>query len=218
MNLKRIKICFCLFVFFLFSINGSYSQDRTSLSYSGNLQLGLRASSSLFSSTSHFGQGIGGQFRLRLLNSINTDWFADYFIEDLNRMGRRTDAHIGWNVIFYLNSQNPKWQAFLIAGHCFDYTRINTFGVPELNIISNQKERWSSAVQAGIGVQWNVSEMVNLTVQSQYMLHLGNDLHVDEHKILDVRYLEIESTKHHASLEGHLLITFGMNVNIADLW
>ncbi len=194
----------------------SFSGQAQETASGGGLQLGLRTTASLFNATGNFGRGVGGQFRLRLSNALNTDWFADYFTENLNDLGKRTDAHIGWLVVFYTKYEG-KFQPFLVAGHCFDYTKITTFTVSALNIVSQAKERWSSAVQAGAGGQWNVSELVNFTLQAQYMLHLGKDIHTHETTDAGITYLMIEEHSG-SSLEGHLLISFAFNVKIAELW
>ncbi len=94
---------------------------------SGKFTLGLRSTSSLFTDASSPGSGIGGMFRIRLGKLVNTEWFADYLTTNLQKLGYRRDSHIGWSVLFYL-SKNPmqakKLSPFLIAGHCFDYTKV----------------------------------------------------------------------------------------------
>ncbi|MGL4599812.1 MAG: hypothetical protein ACRCYO_19965, partial [Bacteroidia bacterium] len=39
-----------------------------------------------------------GQFRIRLTDRINTEWFADYISTNLNNLASRSDYHIGWSV------------------------------------------------------------------------------------------------------------------------
>ncbi len=209
---KIIVIIQWVLLMSLFPLMGQ-AQESTS---GGGLQLGLRTTASMFNSTGNFGRGVGGQFRLQLSQALNTDWFADYFTENLNNLGRRTDAHIGWSVVFYTRYEG-KFQPFLVAGHCFDYTKITTFAVSGLNIFPQTKERWSSAVQAGVGGQWNISKLLNFTLQTQYMLHLGKDIHVHETTSSDIKYLAIEEHSG-SSLEGHLLVTFAFNIKIAELW
>ena len=74
-------------------------------------------------------------------------------------------------------------------------------------------ERWSSAVQGGAGVHFNLSPRLDLSVVGQYMVHLGTDVHADVHDGV-VHFHEEKG----ASLEGHLLFHVGINYKIADLW
>jgi hypothetical protein len=91
---------------------------------------------------------------------------------------------------------------------CFDYSRF-----VENKNKSNMQERWSSAVQAGIGTHINLSKRLDLTIMTQYMIHLGNHIHA--HSSGNTLHLSEEQG---ASLEGHLLTTISINYKIADLW
>ena len=95
-----------------------------------------------------------------------------------------------------------------MAGHCFDYSRF-----AENKNSSNFQERWSSAVQGGIGTHINLSKRLDLTIMTQYMIHLGN--HIDAS--VNGNTLQL-SEERGASLEGHLLTTVSINFKIADLW
>lgn len=190
----------------------SFSQEKKA----GEFELGLRNTLSLFSADNNSGFGAGGQFRLRLANQLNTEWYADLIKNNIDDLGSRTDSHIGWSVMFYPKWYDTKITPYFIAGHCFDYTKVVAFanyssiyGEQELKSVS----RLSSAVQAGIGTSLAVSDRVNISLAGQYMMHLGNDVHahIDEHE------LHIEKVPH-TGVEGHLLVTLSMNVLIADLW
>lgn len=228
--MKRILV-FCGLTIAL-AASAQAQQKRTKAERpGGSLMLGLRTTSSLFTDAGSPGMGVGGQFRIRLLNKVNTDWFADYITTDLDGLGKRTDGHIGWSVLFYFRPPEQaqvegdklhKWPRpischrftpYLLAGHCFDYTQITSFTGPELLTI----DRWSSAVQAGAGVHWNLFRFTDLSATAQYMLHLGSDLHTHIHNDGGIRHLEVEQHSGR-SPEGHLLITLSMNFRIADLW
>lgn len=152
--------------------------------------------------------GIGGQFRIQLSDRVNTEWFLDY-LPTTNTYTRRNDAHIGWSVMFYpLKNAFPKVQPYVVAGHCFDYTKHT-----DLSNSANSIQRWSSAVQAGIGVHFNLTQRLDLTLLSQYMIHLGTDVH--SHVLNGQVYFD----KHQGgALEGHLLSTLSLNYKIFDLW
>jgi hypothetical protein len=96
----------------------------------------------------------------------------------------------------------------MLTGHCFDYSKIQAN--------SNQfnfAERWSSAVQAGLGTHIRLTERLDLSLTMQYMFHLGKHLHA--HWINnEVNYVEEKGS----SLEGHLLMNASINYKIGKLW
>jgi hypothetical protein len=124
----------------------------------------------------------------------------------------RTDYHIGWSVMYYLVPSNaektPRLQPYVLAGHCFDYSNLK-----ESANDANFMERWSSAVQAGLGTHYNFTPRFDAALQAQYMIHLGNDIDTDQENG-KVAFI----SKNGVNLEGHLLITFSLNYKIADLW
>jgi opacity protein-like surface antigen len=176
----------------------------------GTFSLGQRTTLSTFN---HGGKespatGIGGQFRVRLSDRVNTEWFADY-LPATNELTRREDYHIGWSVMFYpFAFGSERFVPYVLAGHCFDYTKYT-----ELADRSNGIDRWSSAIQAGIGTHINLTERLDLSLSSQYMAHLGTDVHA--HSFGNV--VTFESHKG-GTLEGHLLFTLSVNFKVADLW
>jgi hypothetical protein len=185
----------------------------------GVLQVGLRSTVSAFSHDGDAGFGSGGQFRLRFTKKVNSEWFIDYLSTNLGGLGKRADAHIGWSIIFYPfeGTLRSKFTPYLIAGHCFDYTRVTPFNtITELHSDESQK-RWSSATQAGLGVHWNLSERFNISFSSQYMIHLGNNIHTHVVENNGVKSLEVFPERG-ASMEGHLLTTLSLNIRLFDLW
>lgn len=176
---------------------------------SGQFELGGRTTASLFNSETAAGYGTGGQFRIRFLESLNSEWFADYITNDVQSLGYRQDAHIGWSVMFYPLPQPYMPQSFtpyLLAGHCFDYTRIARYSD------NGGEERLSSAVQAGLGSHFHLNERFNLSLSAQYMLHLGADIHSSANAgVLTI-------SKKDNAFEGHLLLTFSLNYRVGNLW
>lgn len=178
----------------------------------GIVSLGVRTTISTFNGHSNesTGLGVGGQFRIQFADRVNSDWFFDYLQSSIGDYANRTDYHIGWSVLYYLtNKPTPLVKPYLLAGHCFDYTRI----VSNLNQ-NDFDERWSSAVQGGAGVHFRLSERLDLSLVGQYMIHLGNEVHADLH---DDGSLHFHREKG-ASLEGHMLFNVGIHYKIADLW
>lgn len=178
-------------------------------SQGGTLSFGQRTTLSAFNHGNEASAlGIGGQFRIRLSERINTEWFFDY-LPATNEFSRRSDYHIGWSVMYYpFNHANERFVPYVLAGHCFDYTK-----QVEIANTSNMVDRWSSAVQGGIGTHVNLTERLDLSLSSQYMIHLGTDvnshMHGDE--------LEFHKEKG-GSFEGHLLFTLSFNYKFVDLW
>jgi hypothetical protein len=184
--------------------------DNSKLNASGVFSLGGRSTISLFNdvASSSYGTGLGGQFRLQFADRINSDWFFDYLTSDIGNQVSRTDYHIGWSVMVYPIREVWLIKPYLIAGHCFDYTNMK-----ENNDPSNFAERWSSAVQGGIGTHIRLSERLDFSLTGQYMMHLGNHLH-PEFSGNQVFF----HTEKGASLEGHLLTTLSINYKIGKLW
>lgn len=82
----------------------------------------------------------------------------------------------------------------------------------ENNDLSNFAERWSSAVQGGIGTQIKLSERLDFSLTGPYMMHLGNHLH-PEFSGNQVFF----HTEKGANLEGHLLTTLSINYKIGTM-
>jgi opacity protein-like surface antigen len=179
----------------------------------GIISVGGRTSFSLFSDGPHGqpGTGIGGQFRVRLAERVNTDWFYDHITGPVGDHAHRTDEHIGWSVLFYLRRPDGArhfLQPYVLAGHCFDHSKQQANNDPD-----NAASRWSSAVQAGAGMHFQLSDRTDLSLVVQYMLHLGNDVHAEEHDGTVEFHQEAGS-----SLEGHLLLHLSFNYQLFDAW
>lgn len=189
----------------------------------GYLTLGVRNTISTFNDGNfdYSGMGVGGHFRAPITPRINTEWYADYITNNIGGIGHRTDAHIGWSVMYYVidpyitkhTSRDPytrlrKFNPFVEAGHCFDYG-----GIYRNGDYKPAAERWSSAVQFGAGTHYNIGSRFDLTFKAQYMMHLGNDVHGHVHD----GQLEIEEHDH-GGLEGHLLITLSVNFKLIRIW
>lgn len=178
----------------------------------GIASFGVRTTVSTFNhgKFANTGIGVGGQFRLQFADRVNSDWFFDYITGDVEDFASRTDYHIGWSVLYYPTKKTETTfiRPYVLAGHCFDYTRI-----VDNSDHDHFYERWSSAVQGGVGTHFYLSERLDLSVVGQYMVHLGN--HVDAQ--LENGIVEFHTEKG-GSLEGHLLFHVGINYKIADLW
>lgn len=204
--MKQIIVIFWCWLPFV-----SFAQDNRA----GEIEFGFRNTYSLFSAENSLGFGAGGQFRIRLGDQLNTEWFADLVKNNIDNLGSRTDSHIGWSVMFYPKWYDTKITPYFLAGHCFDYTKVIGF---ETSLSESQRVvRWSSAVQAGIGTSWNFSERVNFSFSGQYMLHLGSDVHAEVEKLNGLDQLHVIK-EHQTGLEGHLLLTLSMNILIFDAW
>jgi opacity protein-like surface antigen len=181
---------------------------------SGYFQLGVRNTLSAFSDDGETGFGYGGQFRIRVLSRVNTDWFADYITTDIGGIARRNDLHIGWSVLTYpLNYETTqgKLTPYILAGHCFDYTKVSK------NNSGFYKDKWSSAVQAGLGAHYNITDRMDISLTAQYMMHLGYDIHAEVYELDGKKDVFIEKEKNRG-VEGHLLINMSLNVKLFDMW
>lgn len=192
---------------FVFVAAGSFSQVNNK----GWFSLGARSTISSFSHDG-LGLGTGGQFRIQFSNQVNTDWFADFISINLDDKVKSDYYHIGWSVLFYPFSQkefNTKVTPYFLAGHCFDYNR-----KMEIRNTANMKDRWGSAVQAGIGAHFNLTERFDVSLTTQYMMHFTNEIEYQEENGAVV----FAEHGHSNALEGHLLTTLSLNYKIAKLW
>jgi hypothetical protein len=189
--------------------------EKEALRYQGgDFSLGLRNTISSFShgNPKGVGVGVGGHMRLQLLDRLNTEWYADFISNDIHGKAHRTDIHVGWSVMFYV--LNPKkftrkCTPFVVAGHCFDESIMKINGKD-----GAKASRFSSAVQAGIGCSYNVTPRFDISLTTQYMFHLGEELDAHEN---DEGVMTIHTHKH-AGWEGHLLISLSANYKIVKLW
>jgi len=203
------------------------AQEQRTFNPEGMLSLGGRTTVSLFNDHKNemTGTGVGGQFRLRFSDAVNTDWFFDYITSDILNYAHRTDYHIGWSVLFYPINHlayfhqpkdfKPKFRPYILAGHCFDYSKIEAKdGISPLDG-ALYAERWSSAVQAGLGTHLELSPRFDISLTGQYMIHLGNHIETD----YDFTSGTLSFHEHTgASLAGHLLVALSLNYKIARLW
>ncbi|MFL5765300.1 MAG: outer membrane beta-barrel protein [Bacteroidia bacterium] len=191
----------------------SYGQEHLDTE-SGYFQLGVRNAFSAFSDDGANGFGYGGQFRIRVLSRINTDWFADYITTDIAGIARREDVHIGWSVLAYpfnYHTVKGKITPYILAGHCFDYSKVTR------NYDNSFKQKYNSAVQAGLGMHYNITDRTDISLTAQYMMHLGKDIHAEVFEIDGRKDVLIE--KHDVQgIEGHMLINVSLNVRLFDMW
>ncbi|MEX0811693.1 MAG: hypothetical protein WD048_05715 [Chitinophagales bacterium] len=205
-SLFLLIICFGL-------ISETEAQRVKKTPQNGMFSLGMRSTISAFNhmDIESPGLGYGAQFRLFFHPRINTEWYADYLTSSVGDIAQRNDAHVGWSVMFYFLDQpdfTPLFKPYLVTGHCFDYTSYK-----ELKAGAPKHDRWSAAIQTGVGTHINLTERFDLSVVGQYMFHLGDDLHVHIHEG------EFEVDQHGGnSLEGHFLFTLSLNYKIAELW
>ncbi|HTA28736.1 MAG TPA: hypothetical protein VK809_13165 [Bacteroidia bacterium] len=212
----KLGLTFFFISFLLFTSTLS-AQTKKDTSYGGMFSFGMRNTISAFTDAQSIGMGAGGEFRIRLAKQINTEWFADYIATDIQGLGYRHDAHIGWSVLFYFSNnpmQKGKVTPYFLAGHCFDYTEV----VSEWPGVQTGV-RWSSAVQCGFGIHYNITKFFDISLLSQYMVHLGTDINssIATDPATGYNYMNI-TRQSGFSLEGHLLTTLSVNYQLGKLW
>ena len=189
----------------------SFAQEEKPSRFS----LGVRSTLSLFNhgGEDDAGYGAGGHFRVLLTKRLNTEWFADYLSNATHGSAARRDAHIGWSVMYYLvdpDNFKRKLTPYLVAGHCFDYTQVSLNHInPFIDAIGPETDsRWSSAIQAGLGTHYNLTQRFDVSIAAQYMIHFGEEYHIEE-----LPYRRIV-TEYHNGLEGHLLVSLSLNIKL----
>lgn len=199
-------------LFFLSSFLPLHSQNfKIKNTEAGILSLGVRSSIGLVNDGKWQKPafGTGGHFRLQFSDRVNSEWFADHLKADLENYAWRADTHIGWSILFKIR-KNPNhiFQPYILAGHCFEYLKFTDNLLPK-----NYAERWSASVQGGIGSHFSISERVDISLETQYMLHLGTKIFsFNENNVTTF------TKKRGAGIHDHILINISINYKIADLW
>lgn len=208
-----MKIILLAPAFFIVSISKTHAQEseKTDVAQPGMFSLGTRNTFSMFNDDNAVGKGIGGQFRLQFSKRINTEWYFDYITSKNKTYTTRNDYHIGWSIMYYPGNTvdfSKLLQPYLIAGHCFDLSKIK-----EQNNPSNYATRTSMATQAGVGTHINITPRFDCTLSMQYMIHFGKDIEtiIDNNKVLIQK-------KSSSSPDGHLLGTISFNYKLFQLW
>lgn len=205
--MKQTKKIFSIFFGLFFLCTNAQDSVGVRPKNGGWFSLGARSTVSGFSGEG-FGIGTGGQFRIQLADQVNTEWFADYITVNIKDKVRSDYYHIGWSVMFYPMKEVKKIQPYVLAGHCFDYNKVTLIGNETISI-----DRWGSAVQAGLGAHLNLTKRFDVTLSSQYMIHLSTVLHAD----VGDNYVTL-SEEQTTTLHGHLLTTVSLNYKIGKLW
>ncbi len=186
----------------------NYTNDE---SFAGTLSLGTRNTVSMFNDDNAIGKGVGGQFRIQLNNRINTEWYFDYITSKKDSYTYRNDYHIGWSVMLYSKYNNQfdrLLQPYIIAGHCFDYSKVT-----EQNAKNNFADRLSMATQAGVGAHINITQKLDCSLSGQYMLHFGKDIET----VIKGDEVIIEK-QNFSHADGHLLFSLSFNYKFFHLW
>ena len=190
-----------------------FPKDSTYLKQGGDFSLGVRNTINIFTDApKSFGLGAGASFRMQLVDRVNTEWFGDYINSNLYNKANRRDAHVGWNVMFYIldpHGFKRKLTPFVGAGHCFDYTGIRLNG-------ENQQmhERWTAAVQMSVGCHYNITPQFDVSLSTLYVLHLGKELDTEQEKDGSVAIVEHSN----AGWEGHIMFIISAHYKIFKLW
>ena len=208
----------CFFIMILvgnFSLSGQELEQKSKLGI-GQFELGIRSSGSFFNNANSLGRGIGGQFRIRFLKRLNTEWYADFFTANIDNIGTRKDAHIGWSIMMYpfnTNKVKGKFTPYIIVGNCFDKSKVYENNRPE-----NEQLQYSAALQFGLGTSYNLTDNLDLTLTCQYMNHIGGSLRtkVEGVTLYDKTLLIEKSGK--TTIDGHLLLCLSINATLIDFW
>ncbi|HEY0354683.1 MAG TPA: hypothetical protein VGC29_00685 [Flavisolibacter sp.] len=205
-----MKISFtCILLGFALITSAQQSSSKSTLP--GTFSLGTRNTISAFNDDESIGKGIGGQFRLQLLNRLGSEWYFDYITSRNGELTYRNDYHIGWSVLYYPGKTidfSKLLQPYIIIGHCFDYTK-----VADQKNSKNFAEGLSMATQAGVGNHFNITQKLDCSLSGQYMFHLGKEI------TTNTTGGEVSfEKKPFSQLHGHLLFTISFNYKFVDLF
>jgi len=187
------------------------AQDFSSKKPAGTFSLGTRNTVSMFNEDAAIGKGIGGQFRVRLGNKLNSEWYFDYITSKKGSLTYRNDYHIGWSLLFYIGDNyydDRLLQPYFILGHCFDKSVVTAQADK-----NNTAGRLSMATQGGLGTHININPRFDCSLSGQYMMHFGKDIEVMEGE----DGLVIQKANF-SNADGHLLFTISFNYKLLHLW
>jgi hypothetical protein len=177
----------------------------------GSFGLGVRTTGNYFLDNDMAGLGAGGQFKVGFGSRANTEWFLDYIQSTGQDDAFRRDYHIGWSVQFALREGgfgSQRFTPYLLGGQCFDLTEVGYTRLFKSPLV------FSAAAQVGAGLSTFVQPRLELNLQTQYMVHLGKDVHVENDPILGKQY-HIENG---LNFKGHLLLNASLNFYFLQLW
>lgn len=178
----------------------------------GSLGLGMRTTGNYFLDNDLAGLGAGGQFKIGFSPRVNTEWFLDYIQSSAPSAAFRRDYHIGWSVQFALAKAGfgaRRVMPYVLGGQCFDLTEVGFTGYNKSPLI------FSAAAQAGAGISTFLQPRLELNLQTQYMVHLGKDVHLEESPAVGEDNYHIETG---LSFKGHLLLNASLNFYFLQLW
>lgn len=205
-------------VFFLGNTLILFSQENKTDSKVGFLSLGVRNSIGFFFTEGKIftGTSVGGQFGLRITENLNSHWFGDYIITNFSNLAQRADVHGGFSMmpnVFARSGNHSRISAFPLAGFCIDYTKISVTNGKNVSSGPSFAERYSFATQFGLGVHTPISERLDFSLETHYMLHIGTDID------LKLNNDEVEIIKNKGTnLEGHLLFAASIEYKLFRLW
>ncbi len=111
--------------------------------------------------------------------------------------------------MYYLRKNSkPLIRPYVLAGHCFEYLKFTDNIFP-----NNYAERWSASIQGGFGTHINVTERVDFSFATQYMMHLGTKIIAS-----NTNNITTFTKKTGTGIHDHILINFSINYKIVDLW
>lgn len=201
----------CMLILLWMLTNPLLAQDAPAYK-GGSIGLGLRTTGNYFLDNNLAGLGAGGQFKVGFSPRVNTEWFFDYIQSSGPNESFRRDYHIGWSVQFAMNKAGfgrQRITPYLLGGQCFDLTEVGFTGYNKSPLI------FSAAAQVGAGISTFVLPRVELNLQTQYMVHLSKDIHLEEEPVAGAANYHIDQG---LNFQGHLLLNASMNFYFLQLW
>jgi hypothetical protein len=201
-----------IFILLIYTFLGGYLPCRAQYvptktwTDAGVVSLGVRNSLRIFGQGG-FGLGTGAQFRVLVSPRFNTEWFVDYLTLQVNDRVKSEHVQYGGSLLYYPTMEPvvlKGWKPYLVGGYCLDYNRHS-----EILYGYNNKARWGSALQAGLGAHVPFGERFDLSINGQYMVYLGKQLSSKYDGTQLNFFLEKSS-----GLRGHFFTSISLNYKI----
>lgn len=211
---SMIKTLFLLFCSILASYGLNAQTEKES--FKKQFSVGIRSTFNLFETDNTFGLGTGVQTRVNWNSFLNTEISADWLKTDLKRAGTKESLNLG-GAILIIPKQFKELAPYLIVGYQLKQLNIIPLSTLFLDRSSETINTIENVVNAGIGIDYCLSEKCAINFSIQSSLSLTDDARYGLTEIENGYYLETDTFAEKESIQKNIMIQLGINYRISKL-